>query len=356
MPLLSRMVGVPLSVDIRAGAVGGLGPLLADHRISSGGRVAVAVGPGQGEQIAEVLAAALPAAAVLRVEPGTVEAAQALRERLREDSYDAVVGIGGGRLLDTVKWAATLTGLPMVAVATNLAHDGIASPVASLEHEGRKGSYGVQMPLAVVVDLDHVRLAPARMRASGIGDVLSNLSALADWELAAEVKGEKVDGVAATLARTAALAVLHHPGTVDDDTFLVPLAEGLVASGLAMALAGTSRPCSGGCHEVLHAADQLFPGTANHGELAGVGAVLCTFLRGDEALAADLVRCLGRHGLPRTGAELGLTDEQMTTVLAHAPTTRPDRYTVLEHLEAQGYDRAAAVVDVNRFVAGVRPA
>ena len=33
--------------------------------------------------------------------------------------------------------------LPMVAVATNLAHDGIASPVSSLLHEGGKGSFGV---------------------------------------------------------------------------------------------------------------------------------------------------------------------------------------------------------------------
>ena len=49
----------------------------------------------------------------------------------------------------------------MVAVATSLAHDGIASPVASLEEGGRKGSYGVQMPIALVVDLDYVRRSRA---------------------------------------------------------------------------------------------------------------------------------------------------------------------------------------------------
>ena len=82
--------------------------------------------------------------------------------------YDAVVGIGGGRTLDVAKYAASLSGLPMVAVATSLAHDGIASPVASLEDEaGRKGSYGVQMPIAVVVDLDYVRRSEPAMRRSG---------------------------------------------------------------------------------------------------------------------------------------------------------------------------------------------
>ncbi len=334
MPLLTRMVGVPLLVDIRPGAVAALAPLLADHRISSGGRVAVVVGPGQGEAIATSLGEALPDASVMRVEGGTIDAAQSLAAQLRTDFYDAVVGIGGGRLLDTVKWSATLTGLPMVAVATNLAHDGIASPVASLAHDGRKGSYGVQMPVAVVVDLDYVRQSPVRMRRSGIGDAVSNLSAIADWELASRERGESVDGIAVTLARTAALAVLAHPGTVDDDEFLVTLAEGLVLSGLAMAVAGNSRPCSGGDHEILHAIDHLYPGTANHGELAGVGALYCTWLRDADGDAATRLRdCLARHELPRAPADLDLSVEQFAAAVSHAPATRPDRYTILEHLD-----------------------
>ncbi len=39
MPLLTRMVGTPLAIDIGPGAVKGLAPLLADRRISSGGDV-----------------------------------------------------------------------------------------------------------------------------------------------------------------------------------------------------------------------------------------------------------------------------------------------------------------------------
>ena len=54
----------------------------------------------------------------------------------------------GGRTLDVTKFAAHMAGIPMVAVATSLAHDGIASPTASLEHESGKGSYGVPMPVA----------------------------------------------------------------------------------------------------------------------------------------------------------------------------------------------------------------
>src|SRR3712207_1560774 len=134
MPVLARMVAFPLSIDVRGGAVSGLAALLADRRISPHGQVAVAVGRGQGEQIARVLRMELSEADVFSVSGGTLRAGQDLAESLRHGSYAAVVGIGGGRTLDVAQYAASLTGLPLVPVATSLAHDGLASPVASLEH------------------------------------------------------------------------------------------------------------------------------------------------------------------------------------------------------------------------------
>jgi glycerol-1-phosphate dehydrogenase [NAD(P)+] len=332
VPLLTRVVATPMSVDIGRGAVEHLGPLLADRRISSGGHLAVVVGPGLGEELARTLEPQLGGGQFWPVEGGTLQAALDLGKRLRHGFYDALVGIGGGRTLDTAKYAASLTGLPLVAVATSLAHDGIASPVASLEDDGRKGSHGVQMPLAVVVDLDYVRRSEAAMRRSGIGDVVSNLCAIADWELAERERGETVDGVAVTFARTAAASLLHRPDGIDDDAFLVALAEALVLSGVAMATAGSSRPCSGSDHEIVHAIDHLFPGTAPHGELAGAGSLFASFLHGRPALTAGIDGCLRRHGLPRTAADLGLTDDQFVEAVLAAPGTRPDRYTILEHL------------------------
>ena len=333
MPLLSRMVGTPLAVDIGPGAVATLAPLLADRRISSGGRVAVVVGPGQGEALAATLRPQLEQAEIWHVEGGSVTAAMDLAKRLRGDFFDAVVGIGGGRTIDTTKYAATLSGLPMVAVATSLAHDGLASPVASLEEHGRKGSFGVQIPIAIVVDLEYVRASPVEMRRAGIGDAVSNLGAVADWRLAERVRGETVDGLAVTFSHTASMAVIDRRDTVDEDPFLVALAEGLVLSGLAMAIAGSSRPCSGGDHEIVHAIDHLFPGTAHHGELAGVCVLFTATLRDTDRQFRALDRCLRHHGLPRSHRDLGLSDEQFAQAIEQAPATRPDRFTVLEHLD-----------------------
>jgi glycerol-1-phosphate dehydrogenase [NAD(P)+] len=316
------------------------------------GRVAIAVGPGQGEKIAEHVRPSLKACEVFQVAGGTVDAAVTLGSQLRAGSYEAVVGIGGGRTIDATKYAATLAGIPMVSVATNLSHDGICSPVASLTHEKGKGSFGVVMPLAMVVDLDYVRAAPERLVRAGIGDVVSNFSAVDDWLLAADECGEPVDRMALTVARTAAEALLHQPESVESDRFLTVLAEGLVLSGMAMAFAGSSRPSSGGDHEILHAIDQLFPGTANHGELAGIGTAFCYHLRaahlgtGQERLA-EIMTCLGRHGLPRLPGEIGLSNEQFAQAVQYAPQTRPGRYTILEHL---GLDQGAILKAVEEYV------
>ena len=331
MPLLARMVACPLAVDVGRGAVGALAALLADRRVSSNGHVAVVVGPGQGERVVAVVRPTLENAEIHRVEGGTLQAALDLAAALREGSHDAVVGIGGGRTLDVAKYAAGLTGLPMVAVATNLAHDGIASPVASLEYDGRKGSYGVHIPIAVVVDLDYVRRCPREQLRSGVGDALSNLNALADWELASRERGEPVDGLAAALARAGAESLLHRTDDLMSDSFLTVLAEALVLSGLAMAVAGSSRPCSGACHEISHAIDALYPTKAGHGEQVAAGALFASFLRGDDVVGA-LDASLRRHDVPRLPRDLGLTDDEFAAAVAHAPSTRPERYTILEHL------------------------
>jgi len=349
MPLLARSVQTPLHIDVRRGAVSDLGRILADGRISAGGDVAVVVGRGLGQKIAEMIRPSLRSADIYTTTGGTLDAALELAAKLRTRSYDAVVGIGGGTTVDTAKYAATRWALPMVSVATSLANDGVASPVASLINEGIKGSYGVHIPIGVIVDLDFVDNGPEAVSRAGVGDVISNISALADWELARQVRDEPVDGLAASLARMGAEAVLTHPGDMSDDGFVTVLAEALISSGLAMAVCGSSRPSSGGCHEIMHATDSLFPDTASHGELAGLGALFCTFLRGDERRFAQMSACLQRHRLPRTPADVGLTADQFVKVVEFAPRTRPDRYTILEHLEMtpeEIRDRLAEYVDV----------
>jgi glycerol-1-phosphate dehydrogenase [NAD(P)+] len=148
------------------------------------------------------------------------------------------------------------------------------------------------------------------------------------------------------MARTAATSLINHPGTVAEDSFLTTLAEGLVLSGLAMAVAGTSRPCSGACHETSHSIDSLFPDkSAPHGEQVALGALFATHVRGAKRDFVQLLAVMRRHGLPVSPIELGLSIEEFAQAIFHAPQTRPDRFTILEHLDMSRQQCDAAVAE-----------
>jgi len=156
MPPLARFVTAPLAVEVRRAALAELAKLLPDQRLSTSGRVAIAVGSTYGPIVQHTFEHDLVDADWFTVQGGTINTAIKLVEQIRKHRYDAVVGIGGGTVLDVTKFAAARLGLPMVAVATNLAHDGIGSPISTLDNDAGRGSYGVPAPIAVLVDLDLV--------------------------------------------------------------------------------------------------------------------------------------------------------------------------------------------------------
>ncbi|GAA1008816.1 iron-containing alcohol dehydrogenase family protein [Streptomyces thermogriseus] len=334
MPVLTRLIPSPVVVEIRAGALDDLAAVLADERISHSGRLAVAVSGGSGARLRERIAPSLPGADWYEVGGGTLDDAVRLAGKMKSGHYDAVVGLGGGKIIDCAKFAAARVGLPLVAVPTNLSHDGLCSPVATLDNDAGRGSYGVPNPIAVLIDLDVIRDAPARFVRSGIGDAVSNISAVADWELSHRVNGEKIDGLAAAMARQAGEAVLRHPGGIEDSDFLQVLAEALVLTGIAMSISGDSRPASGACHEINHAFDLLFPQrAASHGEQCGIGAAFAMYLRGAHEESAAMAAVLRRHKLPVLPTDIGFTVDEFVRVVEFAPETRPGRYTILEHLD-----------------------
>jgi glycerol-1-phosphate dehydrogenase [NAD(P)+] len=335
VPVLTRLIPSPVVVDIRPGALDDLATILSDQRIAPSGRLAFAISAGSGAALRDRFASAFPEADWFCDADGTIDGAVRLADSIKKGGhYDAVVGLGGGKVIDCAKYAAARVGLPLVAVATNLANDGLCSPVATLDNDAGRGSYGVPNPIGIVIDLDVIREAPVRFVRAGIGDVICKISAVADWELSSRETGEKVDGLAAAMARQAAEAVLRHPGGIGDDDFLTTLSESLVLCGISMSVAGDSRPASGACHEISHAFDLSFPKrNALHGEQCGLGGAFATFLRGDKEIAGQMTEVLRHHGLPVLPEEIGFTIDEFVKVVEFAPQTRPGRYTILEHLE-----------------------
>ncbi len=260
-------------------------------------------------------------------------------ERAAEDAIqngcDVVISVGGGKVLDVGKYAAQKADLPHIACPTTPSNDGLASSNATLiGRDGVSASHACGMAKGIAVDLDLIAKAPLRNVQAGVADLISNLSAYDDWKLAAEMKDERMDGFAASLALVPAELILERCKTgadLVDASFLAQLVNGLILSGIAMHFAGSSRPASGAEHKISHAIDALYPGTAMHGEQVAVGMVYADMLR--ESPRTTLLQTLfPKFGIPTQPSDLGLSEEMWSHILAYAPKIHPDRYTILEHV------------------------
>ena len=278
-----------------------------------------------------------PAEHLVRPDGADQDWAAGLGSEAKRSGADAIIAIGGGRCLDVGKLAAARSGLTVIAVPTQLSHDGICSPVAVVpDSSGRAESLGALEPRAVYVSLPTISGAPKASVTAGIGDLLANPLALRDWALAAERGHEEIDQRAWDLSAQSFDAIEPFlDRSVDDLTsdrlFLDALAHALVLSGTSMICAGTSRPASGAEHEISHAIDQLFGGRAHHGAQVAFGSIFSVALHGEDI--EGFKKRLVHLELPASPGDLGLTNEDTVKVLLEAPDTRPGRFTILEEAD-----------------------
>lgn len=168
------------------------------------------------------------------------------------------------------------------------------------------------------------------MLASGCADIISNYTAILDWELAHRLRGEEISEYAIALSRmTAEILVknsnLIRPGQEQAAWIVV---KALVSSGVAMSIAGSSRPASGGEHKFGHALEKLSPGAALHGEACGVGAIMTMYLHGGDW--RSIRQSLIQIGAPTTPEQMKIPDEVVVEALLRAKDIRPERFTILD--------------------------
>jgi len=283
----------------------------------------------------------------IRAPQADQEWAAELGSEVHRQGADAIVAAGGGLTLDVAKLAAARAGVPIIAVPTQLSHDGICSPVAVVpDEQGRAQSLGAIAPRMVFVSVPTIVGAPIASIRAGIGDLLANPLALRDWALAVERGLEEMDDDAWQMSVESHRLIEPHLDAdmnvaAKDADFLKELANALILSGMAMISSGTSRPASGGEHEISHAIDQLLGGRALHGAQVAFGCIISVALYNDD-VESFRVR-LERLGLPQHPSELSLDENDIVEVILEAPNTRPGRFTILEEADLDE-DAARALV------------
>jgi glycerol-1-phosphate dehydrogenase [NAD(P)+] len=187
------------------------------------------------------------------------------------------------------------------------------------------------MPAGIIVDIETIGSAPPATVRAGLGDLVSNLTAVLDWRLADREGVDRYDAFPAMISEAAARPALDLPDLTSLTSHEV-IANGLLLSGLAMAAAGTSRPCSGAEHLISHSLDAMLGARAGlHGHQVALGCLISAAAHESPLLETLQVLFL-RLGLPTVPGDLGLSAEVLAEAIRRAPALRPERYTVLSHL------------------------
>ncbi len=269
---------------------------------------------------------------VVQVDTATIKDVTLIEQQIRLKKPKVLFGVGGGTKIDAAKLSSAGKGIPYISVPTALSHDGIASPLASVKGLDKPYSVMVQAPMAIIADTEVISQAPWRSVISGCGDVLAKITAVKDWQLARADKNEYYGEYAASLALMSARLVMRNASQIQtgNEEGLRVLLEALISCGVAMSIAGSSRPCSGSEHLFSHALDQLDHAGAMHGEQCGVGSIMVAYLQGvNWQRIRSTLRLIGA---PTSAKQLGVKDKDVVKALEKAAKIRPERYTILNKL------------------------
>jgi glycerol-1-phosphate dehydrogenase [NAD(P)+] len=259
----------------------------------------------------------------------------------------AVVGIGGGKALDVAKYVASLAGLPYFAVPTSLSNDGFCSPQSSLTLAGKRRSLPAALPYAVVVDLETCQGAPVALWHSGVGDLCSKFTAVADWKLAFHARGTPVNDLAALMSDATVYQFMAKPERSREGMQL--LASALMLNGVAMEIAGSSRPASGSEHLISHALDMTGARPRLHGLQTGTAAYLVSPLQGGTH-HERIGRLLAATGFWESVRAQPFSKQEWKTAVELAPSVKDDFHTILSEREA--WPAIEAAIDQDPALAG----
>lgn len=276
-----------------------------------------------------------PRSELYLIQKADYDSAVALAKYITMNDYGLVIGFGGGTVLDLAKFAAFVSKTQLISLPTTLSNDSLASPVAVLGTEGRaRKSFKCTIPDAIIIDVNVVKSAPERQLLAGIGDTVSKYTALYDWKLAREKNGDAVDDFAYMMSGMAFDSVLYcENGELKSRDFIVRLTNALVMGGLAMEIAGNSRPSSGSEHLFCHALEEDFADHVNvpHGIATAMGSYpACIFQGRDTAKVEKIIK---QYGIPIKPSLNKVSEEIFIKAWQGAAATRADRYTILNETD-----------------------
>ncbi|MBQ3084370.1 MAG: iron-containing alcohol dehydrogenase [Clostridia bacterium] len=286
----------------------------------------VEIGSGLVHKTGEILAKAdFPKDVLLVADQNTIKVSEGLLESLNEAGFHVkqliyenmmyarveqvreveamlfdvggVISVGTGSLNDICRVAAYEEKKQYCIFATAPSMDGFASDTAPIIENNFKSSWQAAQPRIIIGDTAILAKAPVILKSSGFGDMIAKYIGLVDWHIARMLIDEYYcENVAAiTKEATDKIFALADRITEESEEAAGAVMEALVMTGLAMKLAGCSRPASGTEHVVSHYLEchkvikGIWPDF--HGRKVGVATVYCNRIYRNLAERVETIHC-----------------------------------------------------------------
>ncbi|HMN19671.1 MAG TPA: glycerol dehydrogenase [Candidatus Moranbacteria bacterium] len=277
---------------------------------------------------------------------------------VKEKGADVLVGVGGGKALDTAKAVAYELKLPVIIVPTIASTDAPCSALSVIyEADGTFKRYLVlpKNPDLVLVDSAVVAQAPVRFLVAGMGDALST------WFEAESCRVKYAGNMTGNVGTMSAyaLAELCYNTLLDygveakisaEAGAVTPALERVIEANTLLSGLGFESGGLGACHAVHNGLTALEGTHAYyHGEKVAIGVLTELFLTDKEpGLMDEVYGFCEAVGLPTTLAEVGLEnagEEELRKVAQKACAQGETIYNELVPITAEAVLAALKAAD-----------
>lgn len=342
MGMTTTSITIPAFIKIEKGALSEIGSYLKENGLT---KVALFFGDNLTDMFGERVLKSLEANDVevlMNMEPDSsnIEDITDLAFSMPNETQ-AVIGIGGGKVIDTAKYCGFLRKIAYISVPTSTSNDGFSSASASLLIKGKRKSVPAKMAFGIIADTDVIKSAPLRFLHAGIGDMVCKITANYDWQFEADNGYATTNDVAIMVAKKSINSIARIQfDSITDEWFMKELLNSLAMCGIANEIAGSSAPTSGSEHLISHAIDQYGKKPTIHGLQVGIATYLMSIVQDHRQ---DRVRdFLTRTGFFDFVATLDLDVQDYIDAIDKAPAIKPFRHTYLH--EEQYREKAKEVL------------
>ncbi len=243
------------------------------------------------------------------------EALSRVAATIREKGVDVLVGMGGGKTIDTAKIAADRANIPVLVVPTIASSDAPCSGCAVLYSSQGVFEliiYQKSNPAAVLVDTGIIAKAPVRFLVAGMGDALATwfeAKSCSDTQSQNECGGLSTP-TGLTLAKLCYDTLLEYGATAKiaaERQIITPALERIVEANILLSGIGFESGGLASAHSIHNGLTALEETHAYyHGEKVAFGVLAGLQLTAPPEEAATVFAFCEEVGLPTTLADLGL--------------------------------------------------